>query len=551
MIKKAHWGSQPLSGGRDWGVSKCMRDTTISRMCKFLEDADAVYGSGDFSSHPSTRYSTGSTEPSKGRGVFACTLVRRNTLTFEDEEDEGEDGGERVANSLTEESRPDNHGKCASPGESESSTEEEDDVFDGDGFDDEPLPVLGGLGGGGVNGRFSRKASIRRRSSSMFGRRESVGATAMNGLTLGSMGGRDENGEVLLRPLGVVDEQVNDGKVADETKRRKTMAKHRRMSMCANALDQACHRLSTVEVGKARESFSISSRLGRLSSLGTGLIAGKLSSIGGGLSRLTSKFGYSARVLVESGESEEVEGVGLDAQKEKTQDCARVDVAKALKENLPVVLSYLSLSELMTSTCLVNNEWWNVSVSCQASLVLVSVGCQDQVYNPVAFKSSAQGDSDSDSDLDSDSDEEDDDGEEGERETEEEGSVQASMKKPWKFLNNMYPFASFLSEGAFKKVYRVYNSTVGMMEALSVMDLAAIDDNGNRQVVGAELAVGVLLSGLVRRNICPNYITMRKVFTCEYPPPKSHWGDDLNKCKSSRGPCTYPRCFCLLSVVGD
>jgi serine/threonine protein kinase len=48
-------------------------------------------------------------------------------------------------------------------------------------------------------------------------------------------------------------------------------------------------------------------------------------------------------------------------------------------------------------------------------------------------------------------------------------------------------------------------------------------------VVGAELAVSVMLSSLVRRGICPNFVATRGVFSCPYEPPASHWGDSGNK----------------------
>ena len=56
-----------------------------------------------------------------------------------------------------------------------------------------------------------------------------------------------------------------------------------------------------------------------------------------------------------------------------------------------------------------------------------------------------------------------------------------------------------------------------------------IEDNGNKTVVGTELAVSSLLSSLVRRNICPNFVLTRGVFTCPFEPPASLWGEESNK----------------------
>lgn len=48
-------------------------------------------------------------------------------------------------------------------------------------------------------------------------------------------------------------------------------------------------------------------------------------------------------------------------------------------------------------------------------------------------------------------------------------------------------------------------------------------------VVGAELAVSVLLSSLVRRGVCPNFVVTRGVFSCAYEPPARSWGSATNK----------------------
>jgi serine/threonine protein kinase len=103
------------------------------------------------------------------------------------------------------------------------------------------------------------------------------------------------------------------------------------------------------------------------------------------------------------------------------------------------------------------------------------------------------------------------------------------MERSWHFLNDKFPWATFLSEGAFKRVYRVWNSTVNAEEAVSVMDVDTIEDMGNKEIVGAELSVSVLLSSLVRRNVCPNFVVTRGVFTCPYEPASSHWGCAENK----------------------
>ena len=60
-------------------------------------------------------------------------------------------------------------------------------------------------------------------------------------------------------------------------------------------------------------------------------------------------------------------------------------------------------------------------------------------------------------------------------------------------------------------------------------DVKQIHSTGNINVVGAELAVSVMLSSLVRRGICPNFVTTRGMFSCQYEPPDSYWGTANNK----------------------
>jgi serine/threonine protein kinase len=45
----------------------------------------------------------------------------------------------------------------------------------------------------------------------------------------------------------------------------------------------------------------------------------------------------------------------------------------------------------------------------------------------------------------------------------------------------------------------------------------------DKSVIGTELSISVKLSSLVRRNVCPNFVVIRGVFTCEHRPPKSRW----------------------------
>ncbi len=178
---------------------------------------------------------------------------------------------------------------------------------------------------------------------------------------------------------------------------------------------------------------------------------------------------------------------------------------EAFDKNLGLILSFLSEEDLLTRSSLVCSNWMSGSIDAQAQLMLISVG---------------GGDKGPDEDIDSDSDED---------EEKEENSVALSMKRDWGYISTRYNHATFLSEGAFKRVYRVRNTKTCSYEALSVMDLDVIESTGNESVVAAELAVGVMLGSLVRRGVCPNFILTRRTFTCENEPPAGYWGDAANK----------------------
>ena len=63
-----------------------------------------------------------------------------------------------------------------------------------------------------------------------------------------------------------------------------------------------------------------------------------------------------------------------------------------------------------------------------------------------------------------------------------------------------------------------------LLNVLLFRDVDAIDDMGNLNLVGTELAVSAILSSLARRNICPNFVVTRGVFKCAHEPPATLWG---------------------------
>ena len=173
-----------------------------------------------------------------------------------------------------------------------------------------------------------------------------------------------------------------------------------------------------------------------------------------------------------------------------------------------LILSYFSEGELLQTASLVSSAWADASAEALGNLMLISVGC-----SPSLFGDSCQ------TDL---NDAEDDD-------TKEEIALKArSMQKEWTDVLHVFPWANFLSDGAFKRVYKVWNESLSLYEAISVMDVDAIEASGNLNCVGAELAVSQLLSSVARRNICPNFVITRGVFTCSHEPPVSQWGSKEN-----------------------
>lgn len=128
---------------------------------------------------------------------------------------------------------------------------------------------------------------------------------------------------------------------------------------------------------------------------------------------------------------------------ERAPELVQEDSAMSNSKILLNVFSFLDEQELLCRALPVSTLWADVGTDAHATLMLSSVGCID-----------------GDDGLDDDGDEEEDAGNE---------SIMQSMEKSWKYLTNQYPWACFLSEGAFKKVYKVWNASTQAEEAISVM----------------------------------------------------------------------------------
>ena len=82
-----------------------------------------------------------------------------------------------------------------------------------------------------------------------------------------------------------------------------------------------------------------------------------------------------------------------------------------------------------------------------------------------------------------------------------------------------------------------FSSVANILYNIFHRNVNQIHSTGNINVVGAELAVSVMLSSLVRRGICPNFVATRGMFSCQYEPPDNHWGTVDNRIPNGKVYC--------------
>jgi len=119
------------------------------------------------------------------------------------------------------------------------------------------------------------------------------------------------------------------------------------------------------------------------------------------------------------------------------------------------VLSFLNEGELIHSACLVCTSWADASAEALGNLMLVSVGCDPLSHNNADDDSLSEAD-----EFDSVC---------AHAVPPVNSSVKKSMERDWPYLMDRFPWAKFLSDGAFKRVYKVWNNQCRAYEALSVM----------------------------------------------------------------------------------
>jgi hypothetical protein len=113
---------------------------------------------------------------------------------------------------------------------------------------------------------------------------------------------------------------------------------------------------------------------------------------------------------------------------------------------LLAIFSFLNEGELLCRAFPVCHAWADVATDAHAALMLLSVGCS--------------------SCPDTSCEEVDDEDDDSIRVS---NSIMTSMSQTWKYIMNQYPHACYLAGGAFKNVYKVYNRSTKMYEAISVM----------------------------------------------------------------------------------
>lgn len=110
---------------------------------------------------------------------------------------------------------------------------------------------------------------------------------------------------------------------------------------------------------------------------------------------------------------------------------------------LESILDFLQENELLLSASLVSRKWFEASTNSHANLMLSCVGWEnDDLDSDACFESLS---------------------------TTQTNHAMSLMERPWEYLTSTFPWASFLSEGAYKRVYKVFNHKFRVEEAVSVM----------------------------------------------------------------------------------
>jgi hypothetical protein len=113
---------------------------------------------------------------------------------------------------------------------------------------------------------------------------------------------------------------------------------------------------------------------------------------------------------------------------------------------LQLVFDFLDERELTMVASLVSTKWFEAATHSHANLMLLSVGCGSERRNDDEYFEKMESATPSN-----------------------DTTAAALMERSWNYLASTYPWACFLSEGAFKRVYKVFNHQHRVEEAVSVM----------------------------------------------------------------------------------
>ena len=131
-------------------------------------------------------------------------------------------------------------------------------------------------------------------------------------------------------------------------------------------------------------------------------------------------------------------------------------------------------------------------------------------------------------------------------------SISPNLLSNWRGMQHTFPWGLFLADGAYKRVYKVWNNVKHRMEAISVMDSKSILEMGNEEVIKQEVQISkykwylmalqateitqieTILTNKTYANLsrypllselrpvkCPNFIETYQVFQYAYAPPKN------------------------------
>jgi hypothetical protein len=212
--------------------------------------------------------------------------------------------------------------------------------------------------------------------------------------------------------------EMKDAAEMTTKKRLRSMAKHKRVSVCAAARDTRKSMRPSLLHGLSRLSL-VGEPNNRLGTIGDGInVCFPLSPLG--------------------------ETTGMLSAVKISDDKSVLGLVTNIKILTPMLL-FLNESELLCTASLVCSQWADAATEAHALLMRASVGGSNESdEDSVSEDALAVPTSDS-------------------------ISIAKSMERSWSFLTSKFPWASFLSEGSFKRVYRVWNSSVQAEEAVSVM----------------------------------------------------------------------------------